>query len=170
MLTMTTSSLRRALDIQLKIESMQKELSRILGSNVSSAGIAETSTIAVAPRRRGRKPGRPKGSGRKPGPGRPPKKAAAKPAKQGRRKKRVSPLKGKKRPSSPSGPLAAAVVKVMKRASGPLNVDAVLQGLKKDKYVWNVSEPKKNLAARIYKLAGVVKVGPGLFDLVARKK
>ena len=58
----------------------------------------------------------------------------------------------------------------MKRASGPLNVDAVLQGLKKDKYVWNVSEPKKNLAARIYKLTGVAQVGPGLFDLASRKK
>ena len=170
MVSLTTSTLRRALDIQLKIESMQKELSRILGSNVSPAGIADESIIAVAQPRRGRKPGRPRGSGRKRGPGRPPKKAASKPAKQGRRKKRVSPLKGKKRPSSPSGPLAAAVVKVMKRASGPLNVDAVLQGLKKDKYVWNVSEPKKNLAARIYKLTGVAQVGPGLFDLASRKK
>ncbi len=170
MVTLTTSSLRRALDLQLKIESMQRELSRILGSNLSLPAIAGESVIAAAPRRRGRKPGRPKGSGRKRGPGRPPKKAAAKSAKRGRRPKRVSPLKGKKRPASPSGPLAAAVVKVMKRASGPLNVDAVLQGLKKDKYVWNVSEPKKNLAARIYKLAGVVKVGPGMFDLAKRKK
>ena len=53
----------------------------------------------------------------------------------------------------------------MKRAGGPLNVNAVLQGLKQDKYVWKVSEPKKNLAARIYTMPGVKKVGPGMFAL-----
>jgi catechol 2,3-dioxygenase-like lactoylglutathione lyase family enzyme len=61
--------------------------------------------------------------------------------------------------------LGPAVIKVMKRAGSPMNVDAVLQGLKNDKYVWNVSEPKKNLAARIYTLPGVKKVGPGMFAL-----
>ncbi|MDA0292861.1 MAG: hypothetical protein O2957_02555, partial [Verrucomicrobia bacterium] len=98
---------------------------------------------------RGRKPGRP----------------AKKVAKGGRRKKRTSPFKGRKRPTSPSGPLAPAVHKVMKRAGGPLNVEALLQGLKQDKYIWKVSEPKKNLAARIYTMPGVKKVGPGKFAL-----
>lgn len=158
MLNFTVSTLRRALDLQQKIESMQRDLAHLLGGNISLPGLADDSASQPAPRRRGRKPGRPKGSGRKPG--RPAKKTG----------KRVSPLKGKKRPSSPSGPLAPAVVKVMKRAGGPLNVDAVLQGLKQDKYVWNVSDPKKNLAARIYKLAGVVKVGPGMFALAKRKR
>lgn len=159
MTNLTTSTLRRALGLQVKIESMQRELSRLLGGNISiTAALAGEESGVAAPRRRGRKPGRPAKRGRKPG--RPAKKAG----KRGR-KRRVSPLKGKKRPASPSGPLAPAVVKVMKRAGGPVNVDAVLQGLKKDKYVWNVSDPKKNLAARIYKLAGVKKVGPGMFAL-----
>jgi hypothetical protein len=59
------------------------------------------------------------------------------------------------------------VHKVLKRAGGPMNVDAILQGLKQDKYVWKVSNPKANLAARVYTMPGVKKVGPGMF---ARKK
>jgi len=149
MLTLNTSTLRRALDLQERIEGLQRELSRLLGKNVSLAGfVGETASIG-GPRRRGRKPGRP-----------------AKAAKRGR-KKRTSPFKGKKRPSSPSGPLAPAVHKVLKRAGGPMNVDAILQGLKQDKYVWKVSNPKANLAARVYTMPGVKKVGPGMF---ARKK
>lgn len=60
------------------------------------------------------------------------------------------------------------MIKVFKRAGGPLNVDAVLEGLKQDKYVWNVSDPKKNLAARIYKLPGLKKVRPGMFALTKK--
>jgi hypothetical protein len=153
MLTLNTSTLRRALDLQERIEGLQRELSRLLGKNVSLAGLVSETVSFSGPRRRGRKPGRK--------PGRPAKKAA----KRGRRKKRTSPFKGKKRPSSPSGPLAPAVHKVMKRAGGPMNVDAVLQGLKQDKYVWKVSNPKANLAARIYTMPGVKKVGPGMFAL-----
>ncbi len=150
MLNVTTSNLRRALELQVKIESMQRELARLLGTELP-ASLGTLAGVAGG-KRRGRKPGR------KP-----------KAAKVGRpKKKRVSPLKGKKRPSSPSGPLANAVVKVMERSGGPLNVDAVLQGLAQDNYIWNVSDPKKNLSARIYKLAGVKKTGPGLFDLVSR--
>jgi hypothetical protein len=163
MLTLNTSTLRRALDLQERIEGLQRELSRLLGKNVSLAGLVSETVSLSGPRRRGRKPGRK--------PGRPAKKAAKpgrpakKVAKRGRRKKRTSPFKGKKRPSSPSGPLAPAVHKVMKRAGGPMNVDAVLQGLKQDKYVWKVSNPKANLAARIYTMPGVKKVGPGMFAL-----
>jgi hypothetical protein len=147
MLTLNTSTLRRALDLQERIEGLQRELSRLLGKNVSLAGFVGESASIGGPRRRGRKPGRP-----------------AKAAKRGR-KKRTSPFKGKKRPSSPSGPLAPAVHKVLKRAGGPMNVDAILQGLKQDKYVWKVSNPKANLAARVYTMPGVKKVGPGMFGL-----
>ena len=162
MLTLNTSTLRRALDLQERIEGLQRELSRLLGKNVSISGLV-SETLGVSGPRRGGKPGRPAKKAAKSGrkPGRPAKKAA----KPGRRKKRTSPFKGKKRPSSPSGPLAPAVHKVMKRAGGPLNVDAVLQGLKQDKYVWKVSNPKANLAARIYTMPGVKKTGPGMFAL-----
>jgi hypothetical protein len=163
MLTLNTSTLRRALDLQERIEGLQRELSRLLGKNVSLAGLVSETVSLSGPRRRGRKPGRK--------PGRPAKKAAKpgrpakKVAKRGRRKKRTSPFKGKKRPSSPSGPLAPAVHKVLKRAGGPMNVDAILQGLKQDKYVWKVSNPKANLAARVYTMPGVKKTGPGMFAL-----
>ena len=84
-------------------------------------------------------------------------------AKSAGRRRRRSPLKGKKRPASPSGPLAPAVVKVLKAHGKPMNVNAVLSGLKKNKYVFTSKDPKKNLAARIYKLSGVKQVGPGRF-------
>ena len=159
MVTLTTSTLRRALDLQERIESLQSELTRLLGKNVSLTGFVSETVSVTGLRRRGRKPGRAAKKAAKPG------RPAKKVAKRGRRKKRTSPFKGQKRPSSPSGPLAPAVHKVMKRAGGPLNVNAVLQGLKQDKYVWKVSEPKKNLAARIYTMPGVKKVGPGMFAL-----
>jgi len=166
MLTLNTSTLRRALDLQERIEGLQRELSRLLGKNVSLAGFVSETVSISGPRRRGRKPGRKPGRAAKkaakrgPKPGRPAKKVA----KRGR-KKRSSPFKGKKRPSSPSGPLAPAVHKVLKRAGGPMNVDAILQGLKQDKYVWKVSNPKANLAARVYTMPGVKKTGPGMFAL-----
>jgi hypothetical protein len=167
MLTLSTSTLRRALDLQEKIEGLQRELSRLLGKNVSLAGLVSETVSIAGPRRRGRKPGRKPGrtakkaAKRGPKPGRPAKKVA----KRGGKKKRTSPFKGKKRPSSPSGPLAPAVQKVMKRAGGPMNVDAILQGLKQDKYVWKVSNPKANLAARVYTMPGLKKTGPGMFAL-----
>lgn len=145
MLTLNTATLRRALDLQERIEDLQRELQSLLGKNSSLSGFVSRS--AAGPRR-GRKPGRP----------------AKKAAKRGR-KKRTSPFKGRKRPSSPSGPLAPAVHKVLKRAGGPMNVDAILQGLKQDKYVWKVSNPKANLAARVYTMPGVKKTGPGMFAL-----
>lgn len=148
MLTLNTSTLRRALDLQERIEGLQRELSRLLGKNSSLAGFVSETVAATGPRRRGRKAGRP----------------ASRAAKRGA-KKRTSPFKGKKRPSSPSGPLAPAVHKVLKRAGGPMNVDAILKGLKQDKYVWKVSNPKANLAARVYTMPGVKKTGPGMFAL-----
>lgn len=150
MSNLTTTTLRRALELQIKIESMQRELAEILGTDLAIGLAAPAAGAAKASVRRGRKPGRPA------------KEVTEKPA------KRVSPLKGKKRSASPSGPLAPAVLKVMERSGGPLNVDAVLQGLAQDNYIWNVADPKKNLAARIYKLAGLKQVGPGLFDLASR--
>ena len=149
MVNLTTSSLRRALELQERIEDLQRELTRILGKNVSLSGFAGETVSVTGSGRRGRKPGRP----------------AKKSAQSGKGKKRTSPFKGKRRPSSPSGPLAPAVHKAMKRAGAPMNVDAILQGLKQDKYVWKVAEPKKNLAARIYTMPGVKKVGPGMFAL-----
>ena len=52
---------------------------------------------------------------------------------------------------------------MLKSAGKPQSVNSILEGLKKSKYVFTAKDPKKNLAARIYKLAGVKQTGPGLF-------
>jgi len=153
MLKLTSSMLRRALDLQEKIELLQEELALVLGKDASSNAVASV----VTSRRSGRKAAVKKSAAQ-----------ASEALDKNRRKKRISPLKGKKRPSSPSGPLAPAVLRVMKRGGKPMNVDAVLQGLKSEKYVWKVSDAKKNLSARIYTLPGVKKVGPGLFALAKK--
>ena len=68
-----------------------------------------------------------------------------------------------RRSTSPTGPLAPAVVRVLKSRSGPMGVSEILDGLLKNGYKFNSPEPKKNLFARIYRLKGVRQVGPGQF-------
>ena len=82
-----------------------------------------------------------------------------------RRRRGISPLKGKKRNASPSGPLAPAVVKVLAARGEPMHVRDILEGLKLANYQFTSTEPKKNLAARIYRLKGVRQVGEGLFTV-----
>ena len=74
-----------------------------------------------------------------------------------------SPLAGRKRAASPSGPLAPAVVKVLRSNGKPMCVSDILAGLLKNRYTFSSPEPKKNLAARIYRLSGVKQVAGGLF-------
>jgi hypothetical protein len=138
--------LKRLPQIQSEINALKAEFHRILDH--LRGGVEAVRVAAAAPVKRGRK-----------------RRAAAKVVapKVTRRRGRRSPLRGKKRPASPSGPLAPAVVKVLKAAGKPQNVNAVLEGLKKAKYVFTAKDAKKNLAARIYKLSGVKQVGPGLF-------
>ena len=91
-----------------------------------------------------------------------PKKAVV--ARGGKRRKR-SPLLGVKRAASPTGPLAPAVVAVLKTKHKPMNVGDILSGLNANGYQFNSAEPKKNLAARIYRLKGVKQASAGLFEL-----
>ena len=44
-----------------------------------------------------------------------------------------------------------------------MNVRTILDNLLSSGYKFNTAEPKKNLAARIYRLKGVKQVGGGLF-------
>ncbi len=44
-----------------------------------------------------------------------------------------------------------------------MSVSDILAQLLADEYIFNTPEPKKNLAARIYRLKGVKQVGAGLF-------
>ena len=46
-----------------------------------------------------------------------------------------------------------------------MNVKDILDGLTANGYQFNSAEPKKNLAARIYRLKGVKQVASGLFGL-----
>ncbi|OAI41273.1 hypothetical protein AYO41_05460 [Verrucomicrobia bacterium SCGC AG-212-E04] len=146
----SAESLKRLAQIPAEIAALKAEfrtiLDRLRGS-VESA-IVTVSTAPATGARRGRKRRA---------------RQATPTAKASRGRLRRSPLKGKKRPASPSGPLAPAVVSVLKSSGKPQSVNSVLEGLKKAKYVFTAKDPKKNLAARIYKLSGVKQVGPGLF-------
>ena len=84
-------------------------------------------------------------------------------AQRGSKNKSRSPLAGRKRAASPSGPLAPAVVKVLERRNKPMSVREILDQLLATGYQFNAPDPKKNLAARIYRLKGVRQVSPGLF-------
>ena len=84
-------------------------------------------------------------------------------ASHGLKARHRSPLAGRKRAASPSGPLAPAVVRVLTQKNKPMNVRDILTQLLANGYVFNSSEPKKNLAARIYRLKGVKQVSTGLF-------
>ena len=170
-----STSLRRAAKLQEKIEGLRAQLSQLLDRARSEVASSVEEEI-VTPARR---PGRPKmfkSNGRrqagKPGPvsvkaragkaARTPKAAVA--VRGGKRRKR-SPLLGVKRAASPSGPLAPAVVAVLKTKRSPMNVGDILSGLNANGYQFNSAEPKKNLAARIYRLKGVRQASAGLFEL-----
>jgi len=151
----TKDQLRRAIAIQEKIEDLQKELEEILqGISSSVQGTAPkkrgrpkaTKTAAKTPAKRGPKPGAKRGP--KPG------------AKRGRK-----PAKKGGRTNSPSGPLAPAVTKVLQRAGKALKTREILDGLKEDNYQWTNANPMANLSARLYTMAGVERVGSGLFKL-----
>jgi hypothetical protein len=129
---LSSSTLRKAAEIQERIEQLQAELDSLL-QNDGEQNSGPVSTPA-ATRVRGR------GT------------AAA------------APFKGRgRRSTSPTGPLAPAVVQVLKSKSSPMSVSEILDGLLSNGYKFASPEPKKNLFARIYRLKGVKQVGPGKF-------
>ena len=135
--------------VAAKIEKLQQKLHELLGATLElpAATVAMTNQlrdVALAPRRRGRPPG----SGRKV-------------SEDG--VARTSPLAGRRRPNSPSGPLAPAVVKVLERYNRPMKVMEILNGLEHDNYVWTAKNPRQTLYVRVGKLAGVKKVAEGLY-------
>lgn len=149
----SSDPLKRLTEIKNEIDSLKREAHSIIESLKSSfdSSLSGSAPAAAAPSRRGRKP------------------AAASTATPvadiAPRKRRGSPLKGRKRPASPSGPLAPAVVKVLTDAGQPLNVSAIYDALTASNYVFTSSDAKKNLAARVYKLPGVKPLGDGMFAL-----
>ena len=135
---LSSASLRKAADIQERIERLESELEQLLQGETAAKPV--TPSLAPTPRltRRGRR---------------------------GRATRAVA-LNGRgrgRRSTSPSGPLAPAVVRVLKSRGAPMGVSDILDGLMSNGYKFNSPEPKKNLFARIYRLKGVRQVGPGRF-------
>jgi len=135
---LSSASLRKAADIQERIERLESELEQLLQGETAAKPV--TPSLAPTPRltRRGRR---------------------------ARTTKAVA-LNGRgrgRRSTSPSGPLAPAVVRVLKSRGAPMGVSDILDGLMSNGYKFNSPEPKKNLFARIYRLKGVRQVGPGRF-------
>ena len=116
---------------------MQAELDGLLqtGEETNSAPVVAATTTPTVSRGRGRKA------------------AVVAPAGRGRGR----------RSTSPTGPLAPAVVEVLKSRNSPMSVSEILDGLLSNGYKFASPEPKKNLFARIYRLKGVKQVGPGKF-------
>ena len=130
---LSSSTLRKAAEIQERIEQLQTELGGLLQSEGG-----EQISVPVSP-------------------------ASAAVVTQGRVKK-VAPVGGRgRRSTSPTGPLAPAVVQVLNSKSSPMSVSEILDGLLSNGYKFASPEPKKNLFARIYRLKGVKQVGPGKF-------
>jgi hypothetical protein len=136
---LSSSTLRKAAEIQERIERLQEELSSLLqaGAEVSSMVVASSAKARI-PASRGRHT-----------------KKAARMAPSGN-------IRGR-RSTSPTGPLAPAVVEVLESKKAPMSVSEILEGLLSNGYKFASPEPKKNLFARIYRLKGVKQVGPGKF-------
>jgi hypothetical protein len=173
-----STSLHRAAQLQEKIDELRGQLSSLLDharSEMTSAAAKVVSLVVPAAKSTGRRKARR---------GRPKSKAVSTPkpavvsVSRGRKPKKLdgrskaaraikatsrSPLAGQKRAASPSGPLAPAVVKVLKAKKGSMSVRDILDDLLASGYKFNTPDPKKNLAARIYRLKGVKQVGQGLF-------
>lgn len=162
-----SKSLRRAAQLQEQIDRLRGQLAALLDQARAevSAGAAED---APATARRGQRKSSKKLRGTSPAvaPTGERKKTgrSVKPVRAARGKRR-SPLAGRKRAESPSGPLAPAVVKVLQSKKQPMNVRDILEGLTAGGYQFSSPEPRKNLAARIYRLPGVKQVSSGLFGV-----
>ena len=137
-MNLSSSTLRKAAEIQERIERLRGELGRLLPADTEASS---TPIVTAAPSRAVRSRTREK-------------KVSA-----------VAPSGKSKggRSTSPTGPLAPAVVQVLKSKDSPMSVSEILEGLFSNGYKFASSEPKKNLFARIYRLNGVKKVGPGKF-------
>jgi hypothetical protein len=139
-MTPSSSTLRKAADLQERLEQLQQELDALL---------QQTAEVADAATRQ------PEGQKQPVSPpaGRRGKATTATPAARERGRQR----------GSPSGPLAPAVMQVLKAKGAPMGVAEILEGLRANGYQYPSRDPKKNLGARIYRLKGVKQVGPGRF-------
>lgn len=150
---LSSSTLRKAAEVQEQIENLESELHKLLETGNSSDSSSQAGS--AADRGQETKEGE-QSSARVRRSGRPAVAAASGTASANGRSRG-------RRSTSPSGPLAPAVVKVLKSRSNPMSVAEILDGLSANGYKFTSPEPKKNLFARIYRLKGVRQVGPGRF-------
>ena len=132
---LSSSTLRKAAELQERIEHLEVELHSLLQVGEEAVVTLPAAANRTVSRKRGRRPAG----------------VVAGPRARGRRS------------TSPTGPLAPAVVKVLKAKGSPMGVSDILAGLVSNGYKFSSPEPKKNLFARIYRLKGVKQVGPGKF-------
>ena len=134
---LSSITLHKAAEIQGNIEKLQADLDALLETGTKPVTIS--APVAKAALNTGRR--------------------------RGRRATVVAPMgRGRgRRSTSPTGPLAPAVVKVLKSKGSPMSVSEILDSLLSSGYKFTSPEPKKNLFARIYRLKGVKQVGPGRF-------
>jgi hypothetical protein len=135
---LSSSTLRKAAEIQERIERLREELSSLVPAD-TEASSTQMVTVAPVPAVKRRSRGK--------------KVAAVAPSGKSRGR----------RSTSPTGPLAPAVVQVLRSKDSPMSVSEILEGLFSNGYKFASPEPKKNLFARIYRLTGVKQVGPGKF-------
>ena len=135
---LSSSTLRKAAEIQERIERLQEELGRLLpaSAEASSAPVAVAPTPRVVAKRTGWK----KSCRRRLG-----------------RKEQGSPIHFAYGSSGSSRCPSSSIEEM------PMNVSEILEGLMSNGYKFASPEPKKNLFARIYRLKGVKQVGPGKF-------
>jgi len=142
---LTSITLRKAAETQANIEKLQTDLDALLkNNNPDDNHIVTVPEPVDAPspntgRKRGRKP------------------TLVAPTPGGMRRSLG------RRSTPPTGPLAPAVVNVLKSKGSPMTVSEILDDLLSSGYKFTSPEPKKNLFARIYRLKGVKQVGPGRF-------
>jgi hypothetical protein len=167
-----TTSLQRAAKLQERIEGLRAQLAELLDRTRKEIAASATevplleigrSKVAKSNGRKSNGTARSNGTQRKPG--RPPAKLHEPVNGSGGKRRKRSPLLGVKRAASPTGPLAPAVVSVLKTKKKPMNVSDILSGLNANGYIFNAADPKKNLAARIYRLKGVRQASAGYFEL-----
>ena len=150
---LSSSVLRKAAEVQERIENLESELHKLLETGNSSDSGSQAGSAA----NRGQESKESEQSGARA------RRTARRAVAAASGTASANARSRGRRSTSPSGPLAPAVVKVLRSRTSPMSVAEILDGLNANGYKFTSPEPKKNLFARIYRLKGVRQVGPGRF-------
>lgn len=164
---LTSAQLRRAADLQDKIESLQTELTRLLGAPVVAAPAAPAAPApkpAVRTRcRRRRAAVKPVVKPASKPAAKPVEKPAPKPvAKPAAKSAKKAAIGGKARRLSKDS-LAGDVREVLKASGKPMKIDAIVKALEAKGWKGFDKTARTNLGIQLYRMALVKKVGRGVF-------